>query len=151
MSIMRMIVHQRSVFVSMKAEMIAESSGTRCRSRASRARRERRNSRKQVAQAALRGEKARVAKAASSSGGGASQRTFVQTGDLIDRGDETIAIFLSGDQMRCPTPPKPDTATHALLVSLSTHFCHLLARLGAAEPRLDACCCIRLCQARLQP
>ena len=40
---------------------------------------------------------------------------------------------------------------HALLVSLSTHFCHLLARLGAAEPRLDACCCIRLCQARLQP
>ena len=33
--------------------------------------------------------------------------------------DESIAIFLSGSQLRCATPPKPDTATHSLLVSLN--------------------------------
>ena len=33
--------------------------------------------------------------------------------------DDTIAVHLSGTQLRCPTPPKPDTATHELFVSLN--------------------------------
>ena len=33
--------------------------------------------------------------------------------------DDTIAIFLSGAELRCATPSKPDTATHELFVSLN--------------------------------
>ena len=33
--------------------------------------------------------------------------------------DDTTAIYLSGSQLRCATPSKPDTATHELLVSLN--------------------------------
>ena len=33
--------------------------------------------------------------------------------------DDTLAIYLSGSQLRCPTPSKPEPATHELLVSLN--------------------------------
>ena len=34
--------------------------------------------------------------------------------------DDTLAIYLSGSQLRCPTPSKPEPATHDLLVSLNS-------------------------------